>query len=606
MAWQPAALGQADSASVVQARAVWDQPQAHPGDQRILAVVLDIAENFHINADAARIPASESFLIPTAVSLVPSAPGVLAMSPTRFPATHDIEVSFLFAADKLPVFEGQTIIYIPVTVSPDATPGELAAVVRVTVQACDALACFAPTEIELPASLTIVASQADIPPPSAEVAALFAGFDDATATASAINFYFFSLDATGPIGVALLLLVAAVGGLLLNFTPCVLPVIPIKVMSLSKTAGSRGRTLVLGLAMTAGIVGFWLAIAVAIATLAEFRAANDLFQRPLFTVAVGLVIAVFAVGMCGVFSLRLPNWVYSVSPKQESILGSVGFGVMTAVLSTPCTAPFMGAAAGWATLQAAPVTLLTFGAIGVGMALPYLLLAAFPALVARVPRTGPGSELLKQVMGLLMLAAAAYFVGVGLSIFTAKPPAPPTLLYWWPVMALIAAAGGWMVHRVWQFSSCPYRRATWTVVGLVTIALAALGGVELTDRGPVNWVYYTPEQFAQSLAEGNVVVVDFTAEWCLNCKALEHRVLYSEEVSTALNSRGVVPMKVDISSSDNLVGRAMLESTGRVTIPLLVVYAPNGDAVLTSDFYTADQVLAAIRAAQGDGAAAMR
>ena len=126
-----------------------------------------------------------------------------------------------------------------------------------------------------------------------------------------------------------------------------------------------------------------------------------------------------AIGMGGLFSIRLPNTVYKVNPKQDSWFGSFLFGVMTAVLSTPCTAPFMGAAAAWAATQSPTLTLIVFGAIGFGMAIPYLILAAFPHLVEKMPKAGAASEVIKQVMGLLMLAAAAYFIGVGLEWYDA-------------------------------------------------------------------------------------------------------------------------------------------------------------------------------------------
>ncbi len=600
----PAAAQMAGSDSVVEASVVWDQPQAHPGDQRVLAVILDIAEGYHVNAEKSKLPPSESWLIPTSIELTAEQAGAVATGPTRYPPVHEIAVDFLMEADALPVYEGRAIAYIPVTVPPSIEPGELALAVKLTIQACDDQACLMPSDLVLPAALTVVPANEALPAVEADPE-IFGGYDEAEAAdpaalaALGVDFYFFTLDPSGLIGLVSLLMVAAAGGLLLNATPCVLPVIPIKVMSLSQTAGSRGRTFVLGLAMTAGVVGFWLGIGILIASITGFDAVNKLFQWPAFTLGVGVVIAVMAVGMCGVFALRLPTWVYSVSPKQESIAGSFGFGVMTAVLSTPCTAPFMGAAAAWATLQPAAVTLATFSAIGVGMASPYLLLAAFPQLVARVPRTGPGSELLKQIMGLLMLAAAAYFVGVGLSTITADPPQPPSLAYWWAVAVFVVAAAGWLVVRIWKISPSPIKRTAWTAVGLLVIAGAGLAATDLTDRGPINWVYYTPEKFEEALARGDVVVMDFTAEWCLNCKALEHRVLNSDAVAQTLNSRGITPIKVDITRGDNTEGRAMLAKTGRVTIPLLTVYASDGREVFQNDFYTAAQVLSAIDRARG-------
>ncbi|MCK7468041.1 MAG: hypothetical protein MZU91_07935 [Desulfosudis oleivorans] len=115
--------------------------------------------------------------------------------------------------------------------------------------------------------------------------------------------------------------------------------------------------------------------------------------------------------------------IYALNPRQETLAGALGVGVLTAVLSTPCTAPFMGTAAAWAATQAPAVTIATFSAIGAGMGLPSLL-AAFPRLVRRVPKTGPGSELLKQAMAILMLAAAAYFIGIGLGTLLSDPAAP--------------------------------------------------------------------------------------------------------------------------------------------------------------------------------------
>src|SRR5438093_10837506 len=163
-----------------------------------------------------------------------------------------------------------------------------------------------------------------------------------------------------------------------------------------------------------------------------------------------MVICVMAVGMCGLFAVNLPAWVYRVNASQETVAGSFFFGIMAAVLSTPCTAPFMGAAAAWATTQSAAITLSTFAAIGLGMALPYLVLSAFPGLAKRMPRTGPASELIKQVMGLLLLAAGAYFLGTGITGGLTVPPDPPSPFYWLVLALFVAAVGGWLFWRILQ------------------------------------------------------------------------------------------------------------------------------------------------------------
>jgi thiol:disulfide interchange protein len=246
------------------------------------------------------------------------------------------------------------------------------------------------------------------------------------------------------------------------------------------------------------------------------------------------------------------------------------------------------------------VTLATFGAVGAGMALPYVVLAAWPRLVEKVPRTGPASELVKQVMGVLMLAAAAYFVGVGISGWMVQEGEQAGLWYWWPVMGFVAAAGLWLAWRTARIARSPGRRVAFVGVGLLMAAGAVYGGVRLTDRGPVQWVAYTPERLEAALSAGRVVVLDFTAEWCLNCKWLEKNVLSAPRVAELLNGAGVAAMKVDLTGK-NEAGREKLRRVGRVAIPLLVVYTPGGEEVFKSDFYTVEQVAAAVERAKVGG-----
>ncbi|MCW5213892.1 hypothetical protein VU13_00975 [Desulfobulbus sp. US5] len=167
----------------------------------------------------------------------------------------------------------------------------------------------------------------------------------------------FSVDSSSRGGVVLLLIIAAFGGMLLNFTPCVLPLIPIKIISLSYAAKNRRQCILLGVFMSLGVLVFWLGLGVMIALVSGFSATNQLFQYPVFTITVGLVIAVMAGGMFDFFSLQLPAFVYMIHPEQDTLKGSFGLGILAAVLSTPCTAPFMGAAAAWASTQPPASTL---------------------------------------------------------------------------------------------------------------------------------------------------------------------------------------------------------------------------------------------------------
>lgn len=589
----------------------WLEPVARPGDPCALAVVLDIAERFHINPAADQLPADGANVIPTAVQV--TAPVLsLKVGPVQFPPPRKIEVHYTAKPSMILALDGRAIVYVPVLVNDTAPPGPATLNIDVRYQACDPQICLLPQTESIQATITIVEPAAAINPASGS-AALFAGFDSSVfatmspgpqgagggSLAQNVDFYFFQLDPSGWLGWLLLLATAAFGGLLLNFMPCVLPVIPIKIMSLARTAGNRRRCLALGLSMSLGVVAFWLMLGGMIAAVSGFTAANHLFKYPTFTIGVGLVIAVMAMGMCGLFAFRLPRFVYAISPTQESHAGSFGFGIMTAVLSTPCAAPFMGAAATWAVKQAPSTTLSTFAAIGAGMALPYLVLSSLPHLVEKLPRSGPASELIKQTMGLLMLAAAAYFVGVGLTGWLKPPADPPSLAHWWAVAAFVAAAGAWMACRTPWITPSGTRRAVFVSVGIISVAAAVFGGVRLTDRGPIDWVDFTPQRFAEAKANGQVVVMEFTAEWCLNCKALERTVLNDPTIVALLREEGVVPMKVDLTGN-NPQGRQMLQEVGHVTIPVLVVFSAQGDQTLNRNYYWVPHVVEAVRAARAE------
>ncbi len=596
-----------------------------PGSDVPIAIVFDHQQNWHIHlnkieVDKDTFPWPVETLIPTSIEpKVPAdAPVSLNAGFIQWPKVYEHNIGTKEKPVPYNVFKGKAIAFLPVTIDQDAKPGKVTIEVTVRYQACGKASPFDQGEtclrdaketfnvtLEIVSAETLAAAG-----PQTLDADLFGDFDAAIwprihsgeKAPELVEFslfdWEFEIDTSGPFGRFLLLLVAAIGGFLLNLTPCVMPVIPLKIMGLSQSAGNRAKCLMLGTVMSIGVVAFWMALGLGIATIKGFDTTNQLFQKPVFTIGVGVVIAIMAVGMCGLFAVKLPNFVYKINPKHDSVLGSFGFGVMTAVLSTPCTAPFMGAAAAWATKQTTLVTLLTFAAIGIGMALPYFVLSAKPALVQKMPRTGPASELIKQVMGLLMLAAAAYFAGVGVSGLVQTPPDPPSLIYWWPVMALVFAAGAWLLWRTIQLTKRPARIVCFGMISLLFMVGGVLGGIAFTDRGPIDWTYYTPERFKEANDNGQVVLMDFTAEWCLNCKAIEKSVLYTDRVAALVKEGDVVPMKVDLTKGYP-EGNAILKDSGGIMIPWLVVFDADGKPVFRSSFYTVDQVIEAVNTARG-------
>ncbi len=590
----------ADSAAtdVVGLETAWSQDRARPGDMVALAVVIDIKYGFHINADAGQILPFEDFVpYPTKVHVLAASDGVTIES-ARYPQAKPFKVDY--ASGDLMSFDGRTIIYLLMKLEERIHPGSIGLDVQVEYQACSDRYCLFPEKKVLKPALAVVAAGTRV---SKINAALFADLEAGAGSSAAGGVSFglfgweFSINPGSGIGWILLLITAAFGGMLLNLTPCVLPLIPIKIISLSHAAEDRKKCFLLGATMALGVLAFWAGLGILIAQVSNFTATNQLFQYPLFTILVGSIIGVMALGMFGFFALRLPQFIYMINPQQDSLHGSFGLGILAAVLSTPCTAPFMGAAIAWAATQTPLTTMATFAAIGCGMALPYLILSAAPKLVDRMPKAGPGSEVIKQVMGLFMLAAAAYFLGVGISALLSSPPNPPSKMFWWPVMFLVAAGGTWLAVRTLQLASRKITRAVFVGLGLALIALPIWGAVRLADKGPIDWVHYTPERFAAAFTQKKAVLLDFTAEWCLNCKVLEEGVLHNRRIIAALAQENIVAMKVDITGK-NPDGKAKLKEVGRLTVPLLVVFSPGGKTVFKSDFYTVDQVLGAIERAR--------
>jgi thiol:disulfide interchange protein len=186
-----------------------------------------------------------------------------------------------------------------------------------------------------------------------------------------------------------------------------------------------------------------------------------------------------------------------------------------------------------------------------------------------------------------------------------QPPDPPSRAYWWVVAFFVGAAGLWTAYKAMTIAKPGAGRVLYAGAGLALAAVALGGAMRFTERGPIDWTYYTHERFEAAKAARQVVVMDFTAEWCLNCKALEESVLNDPGVAATLGTDGIVPIKVDLTGN-NREGSEMLRRTGRITIPLLIVYGRDGSPVFQGDFYTVEQVLGAVREAQAEGVSALR
>ncbi len=613
-----------------------------PDGDLVVAVVLEHGAKFHTwpaapsEGEKDVLPGKiAEFAIRTRVALAERPAWVSAVGATQYPEPKPAKVADPTGEKPsitVPCYSGRAVAFIPLVITRDAALGPATLNVVVAYQACDDKVCMMPEEVTLgvPVQIVGIEQAADMAASDATSGGAGANAEDfrafdvqrmadlragkgvagaagpagAGGGAQGVRFdafgWQFTIDPRGA-GLALLLLAAFVGGVLLNFTPCVLPVIPLKIMGLANSAGNPAKCFYLGAVMSAGVVAFWLILGVLILTISGFTAISSLFSYPLVILGIGVFILVMGLGMFGLFTVSLPQSVYMLNPKQETETGSFLFGILTAILATPCTAPFMGTAAAWAAQTRSPSMVLgVFGAIGAGMALPYFILSANPRLVSRMPSAGPASDLIKQVMGGLMVAVAVFFLGNALLGMLPKVKVIAPIM-WWGIALIAGATAVWMLARTVRITPSAGKRAAVGLVALVLVAAPTLLAVNMTRRDPIPWQEYEPAALTRQVSDGNVVVLDFTAEWCLNCKALEQAVLRRPEVVKRLNQPGVIPVKVDVTAK-SAPGWRKLAELDEVGIPLLAVLQPGtGEVVFKSNAYTAQQVVEAIERARGGG-----
>jgi thiol:disulfide interchange protein len=403
---------------------------------------------------------------------------------------------------------------------------------------------------------------------------------------------------------ALALLMALAGGLLLNLMPCVFPVLTIKALSLMQQAESSRRTVRLhGLAYAAGVL---LSFVVLAAVLIALKAAGDSagwgfqFQSPAFVLLMALLMLALGLSLSGVATFGSSvTGIGSGLASRGGVGGSFFTGVLATLVATPCTAPFMGAAMGYALTQPAGITLAVFLSLGLGMALPYLLLCEWPALQRLLPRPGAWMERLKQAMAFPMYASAAWLVWV--LTRQAGPQALAVAL----VSSLVLAFALWLYGGTRTLASSRRRHGS-AIAAAALVALAAVAGPVVV--GPADaprtagttahadWEPYTPQRLADLRAQGKPVFINLTADWCLTCMVNERVALRSDAVDQAFRQSGVVRLVGDWTRRDEHITQ-LLAAHGRSGVPLYLFYPAGADAqpVLLPQLLSPDLILAAIR-----------
>ncbi|MGB6230690.1 MAG: thioredoxin family protein [Litorimonas sp.] len=392
-----------------------------------------------------------------------------------------------------------------------------------------------------------------------------------------------------PIGLLGAVLGALVGGLILNLMPCVFPVISLKALSLAKSAHSERA--VARRDAWAYTVGVFAMMAALVAVLLALKAGGASLgwgfqlQNP---VVVGLIaLLLFAVGLNLIGAYEIAGGAYQGTGAslagRGGRTGSFFTGVLAVIVATPCTAPFMAAAIGYALLQPALVTIAVFTALAIGFAAPFVLLAYVPGLLARLPRPGPWMVTFRQLLAFPMFGAAIFFLPL-------SDPTAETFLW----AALVLTFGLWLLRfgRVWKLVG--------SLAVLFAIATPAAAYFMPDREFAVETEAWSPERVAELRADGRAVFVDFTADWCVTCKVNERLVLKTDAVQRAFAQTDTAFLIADWTNRNDQIARE-LERYGRAGVPLYL-YFPAGDnsvrAEVLPQILTTDLVVGTLKGAR--------
>ncbi|MBI9108233.1 MAG: thioredoxin family protein [Spirochaetales bacterium] len=399
------------------------------------------------------------------------------------------------------------------------------------------------------------------------------------------------------------LLMAFLGGLLLNVMPCVLPVLSIKALSLVKQGGeNRRQILSSSMLYTAGVVMSLLVLAIIIIII---KASGQQvgwgfqFQNRNFVLVLLTIIFVFALSLFEVFTISAPVMRRGPAIGKKSHAGSHFFsGIIAVLLATPCTAPFLGTAAGFAFSQPPAVIIAIFIMIGLGLAFPFILIGFFPAIVSRLPKPGAWMNTFREVMGFLLIGTSVWLIDV---LMYQSSPAYLTRILIYLTAVTVAL---WLYGKLSGPGATTRKRLTGLALAVIIIALTArivlAGGspavddpkqvIGKSDSGYAGWQEFSPDAVRSAAGGDRPVFVAFSAKWCMTCRTNERAVIFTKDISRFFEESGAVLIHGDFTNKNPEINKWMADF-GRAGVPFYSWYPAGSDkAVLLPEIITKSMI----------------
>ncbi len=493
---------------------------------------------------------------------------------------------------------------IPISIPENAQEGEYPIELQVGFMTCSERACSRQSGLSATGNILVAKSAA----PTQQLSAMnFAevSYKDVVDRPSLVNW----IDAPPTIsaaktplksssGLELWMVFAALaGGFILNFMPCVLPVIGLKLMGFVNQSGSsRAKVISLNLSYVAGILAVMLVLALAnviAKTAGDAFGWGQQFTRIEFQVPMAVLIFAMALSFLGVWEIPIPGFATSSQSgklmEQEGLGGAFFKGILTTLLATPCSGPFLGTLFGLTLTLSITSIVLLYLLVGIGLGLPYLAICFYPGVIKLLPKPGAWMDTLKQVLAFPLLFTVVYFVAM-----IAPDYRIATL-----VLLIVVWFACWLIGRVPAYAEAHRIRAAW-LTGLATSVLGCI--FAFSYFGPVHhdvpWIPYDEAVLAKHRSEGKTVMIEFTARWCLTCQSNMKFAIDRPRVAELVNENGVVPLLADWSEpSDAILNK--IKELDSLSIPLLAIYPadPALAPIVLRDQITEAQLLEALKSA---------
>lgn len=549
------ATAQFNTDPVVTVTASVSANQIRPGDSFKILVQAVIDHEWHINSHQPL----EEFLIPTVVKF-DTIPG-LEITKTHYPEGQLRR--FQFSEQPLSVYDGSVTVWAQVKTANDFPLGDLKISGKFFYQACNDVSCLAPAEApfeiiaEVVDASTPVAIQADLEEPA------LGQLQGERATENQI-----SALISGK-GLAIALLAIFIGGLALNLTPCVYPIIPITVsFFVGQASGRIGRSFLLALVYVLGMALTYSLLGVAAALTGGVLGSS--LQNPLVLIFIALVFVIFAAGMFGAFEIRMPAFLNKLAGgSKQGMLGSLFMGLTVGIVAAPCIGPFVFSLLTYVAAQGDPyLGFLMFFVLSLGLGLPFLALGTFSGLVNNLPRSGEWMIWVKKVFGVIMIGVAVYFISTLI----------PDAVYVALITAVAMAGGVWVGFLDKSKASFSGFKIVKPAIGALLILFGAWTSVSAWQQASapqMNWQPYSDALVELAKQESRPVLIDFYAEWCIPCKQIE-KTLFSDP-AVVKRSTAFLTLKADLTKDKSDEVKAIRQTYHVVGVPTVVLLDRRGN-----------------------------